>query len=135
MILDPIREKFVAEYQATGNASEALRRAKPKALNWKPETVTNKASAMLREPNVQARLSELQATSAEKHGITLESITQMLLKDREFAYGTNKASAAVTAAMGIAKLHGLVVDKAEHTGKDGAPLVPVINVSVGRSRP
>jgi phage terminase small subunit len=32
--LDPVRERFVQEYHATGNASEAYRRSNPKALKW-----------------------------------------------------------------------------------------------------
>jgi hypothetical protein len=31
LALDPVRERFAQEYHATGNASEALRRANPKA--------------------------------------------------------------------------------------------------------
>jgi phage terminase small subunit len=32
------------------------------------------------------------------------------------------ASAAVAAVMGKAKLHGLLIEKNEHTGKGGAPI-------------
>lgn len=73
--------------------------------------------------------------SAEKHNITIESITQMLLEDRKLAHDTMKASAATQAAMGLAKIHGLVIDKAELTGRDGEPLVPVLNVNVARDKP
>jgi phage terminase small subunit len=34
--LDPVRERFAQEYHATGNASEAYRRANPKARTSRP---------------------------------------------------------------------------------------------------
>ena len=133
-MLDPVREKFIKEYHQHGNASEAFRTAKPHAKKWKPSVVNSKASTMLSEGRVQERLSELQRMSAERHGITLEKLTNMLLEDRTMARDTLKANAAVQAVMGLAKLHGLLIDKQEVTGKDGAPLVPVLNVNVTRDQ-
>ena len=135
MTLDPVRERFAQEYHKHGNASEAYRQANPKAKKWKPQAVHVEACNTLKEPKVSLRLSELQQLSAEKHQITIESITQMLLEDRKLAHDTMKASAATQAAMGLAKIHGLVVEKSEVTGKDGSPLVPVLNVNVARDKP
>jgi len=86
---------------------------------------------MLAEDKVQARLHELQAASAEKHEITIDTLTQMLKEDRKLARGEKQSAAAVSAVMGLAKLHGLIVDKNEHTGKNGETLVPVLNVTIG----
>lgn len=133
-MLDPTRERFVQEYHATGNASEALRRAKPNAKKWKDNVVHVKASEMLSEGKVQVRLHELQEDARKKHGVTIESLTIELEEARALAKSANQASAAVSATMGKAKLHGLVVDKNELTGKDGAPLVPVLNVSLSRNQ-
>jgi phage terminase small subunit len=130
-MLDPVRERFTQEYHATGNASEALRKAKPHARKWKDNVVHVKASQMLAEDKVQVRLHELQAASAEKHEITIETLTQMLKEDRTLARGEKQSAAAVSAVMGLAKLHGLIVDKNEHTGKNGETLVPVLNVTIG----
>ena len=135
MMLDPARERFVQEYHATGNASEAFRRAKPAAVNWKDTTIHPRASKMLAEDKVQTRLHELQAEAREKHNVTIESLTIELEEARNLAKQEGQASAAVSATMGKAKLHGLVVDKNELTGKDGAPLVPVLNVSLSRNQP
>lgn len=141
MTLDPVRERFVQEYHQHSNASEALRVAKPHARKWKPEVVNSKASTMLAEGKVQERLAQLQQESAAKHDITIERLTQMTLKAYETAEikgratGQAQASAMVKAAEFLGKLHGLVVDKSEVTGKDGAPLVPVLNVQIGRDKP
>ena len=111
--LDPVRERFVREYHATGNASEAYRRAKPHAAKWKAETLHVKACNMLKEDKVQIRLEELQAEAAVRHNITVDSITEMLKEDREKAHAAGQIGAAVSASMGLAKLHGLIVDKQE----------------------
>jgi len=109
--LDPVRERFAQEYHATGNASEALRRAKPHAAKWKAETVHKHASEMLLTGEVQGRLEALQAEAAQRHNITVDSITEMLKEDREKAHAAGQIGAAVSASMGLAKLHGLIVDK------------------------
>jgi len=129
-MLDPVREAFVQEFHATGNASEAFRRAKPAAKAWKDITVHPRASKMLAEDKVQARLHELQAAAREKHGVTIETLTAELEEARTFAKSVGQSGPMVTAVMGKAKLHGLIVDKNEVTGKDGAPLVPVLNVTL-----
>jgi phage terminase small subunit len=130
-MLDPVRETFVQEYHATGNASEALRRANPKAKKWKAQSVHVEASKLLAEPEVSLRLDQIQAAAREKHGVTIESLTAELEEARTFAKSVGQSGPMVTAVMGKAKLHGLIVDKNEVTGKDGTPLVPVLNVTIG----
>ena len=140
MLLDPVREKFAQEYHVSGNASEALRKANPKARKWKAETLHVKASQTLAEDKVRIRLSELQAASAAKHEITIDKLTEMTLKAYDEAQRTNptsgqmQTSSMIKAAEFLGKLHGLVVDKSELSGKDGAPLVPVLNVTVGGNK-
>lgn len=134
-MLDPVRERFVQEYVSHGNASEAFRAAKPKAKEWKPETVHKRASEMLLSGEVQGRLNEIQTKTARKHEITIDSLVLELEEARAVAItNPRSAGAAVSATMGKAKLLGLVVDKAEHSGPGGSPIVPVLNVTVGRNR-
>jgi phage terminase small subunit len=109
--LDPVRERFVQEYHATGNASEALRRAKPNAKRWKGNSLNVEASRMLAEPKVSLRLEQLQDAAAKRHGTTIDSLTTELEAAREMAMNSGQPSAAVSATMGKAKLHGLVKDK------------------------
>lgn len=129
-MLDPVRETFLNTYLAIGNQSEAYRVAKPIARKWKAETVHVKASQMMAEDKVQTRLKALQEKTAEKAEITREQIAQMLLATQSKADGAAQFGASVAASMGLAKLLGHIVDKAEHTGKDGAPLVPAINLTI-----
>jgi phage terminase small subunit len=135
--LDPVRERFAQEYHATGNASEAYRRANPKAREWKPETLHPAASKLLAEYKIRTRLEELQAAAAERHGTTIDSLTVELEAARKMGMEEKQPSAAVSAVMGKAKLHGLIKDKVanEFMGANGEVITPVINVSLSRNKP
>ncbi len=78
------------------------------------------------------------AELAERCAVSVETITKQLMDAYELAMcgvvdrGEGKlpatanasANAAVAAAMGLAKLHGLIVDKKAETTVDGKPLPP-----------
>jgi phage terminase small subunit len=81
------------------------------------------ASRLSTYVNVVARVKELQSEGAERALVSIESLTTELEAARQLAMADEKgASAAVAAVMGKAKLHGLLIDKNEHTGKGGAPI-------------
>jgi phage terminase small subunit len=136
MLLDPVRETFATTYHETGNATEALRTAKPKqCARWKPETVNQEASRWLRDTKISARLQELRAQAAKAHEITIDSIALELEEARKVGKDNGQSGGMVAASMGKAKLVGLLIDKAEVTGRDGGPLVPVLNISLSRPKP
>lgn len=115
MTLTPKQEAFAKAYVETGNASAAYRTAYG-ADGWTENALNVQASKMLKHPKIVLRLSELQRRAQERHDITIDTITEMLKADRELARERGQCSAAVNAAMGLAKLHGLIVDKTEHSG-------------------
>ncbi len=120
--LTPKQEAFARAYVETGNASEAYRRAYD-AENMLPETIWPEASKTLANHNVATRVMELQLQARERLMVTIESLTQELDEARALALADPKgAAAAVSATMGKAKLHGLLTDKQELTGRDGGPL-------------
>lgn len=115
--LTPKQEAFALAYVETGIGAEAYRRAYDVGENTKPETVWVKASEVLSNGKVAARVMELQAQAAERTLVTVASITEELEKARLHAMADEKgASAAVSASMGKAKVHGLLVEKQEHSG-------------------
>lgn len=71
------------------------------------------ASRLATNVNVQARVAELQNRGAERALVTVETITAELEEARQLANTNKQASAAVAAVLGKAKLHGLLVDRAE----------------------
>jgi phage terminase small subunit len=64
--------------------------------------------------NIRGRVAELRAEALKNNqasiAISLASLTEMLLKDRELAHRTKQASAAVTATERLARLHGYMFD-------------------------
>lgn len=116
------QETFAQKYIETGVASEAYRIAYD-TENMMAKTVWEEASRLLADPKVSARVKELKALHQERHEITVDSITQELIEDRQFAREQGQAAAAISATVHKAKLHGLMVDKQEVTGKDGGAII------------
>ena len=110
--LTPKQEAFCYGYIETGNASEAYRQAY-NTEKMKPESVNSKAYQLLQQVKITARLDELWAEHKKRHEITVDTLVSELEEARKLAFETDKASAAVQATMGKAKLLGLVVEKQE----------------------
>ena len=66
---------------------------------------------MLRHPKVALCLQKHQEAYSERLGITTETVTRMLMEDRELAHRQGQTHAAIQATMGVAKLHGLLEPK------------------------
>jgi hypothetical protein len=116
------KEKFAQAYIETGNATAAYRQAY-NAEKMKPETIWSNASRLLADGKVAARVEQLQAEARERHNVTADALTAELEEARMKAMADPKgASAAVAATMGKARLHGLLVNKTELTGKEGGPI-------------
>lgn len=124
MSLTPKQDMFCLAYVETGNASEAYRRAYD-ANGMKPASVNRKAKELLDNVKIAARLDELRAATIERHEITVDRLRDMLLEDREFARETGKASAMVSASMGLAKLYGHLSDKVDVTSA-GQPIFQTV---------
>ena len=62
-------------------------------------------------------MQQLQAEHQGRHEVTVDSLVAELDEARALAIEVKTPSAAVAASMGKAKLLGLIVDKAEHSGK------------------
>ncbi len=119
--LTPKQEAFARKYVELGNASEAYRQSYD-ADNSSPETVKVEASRLLDNPNVALTVIKLQEEARERTLVTVESLTRELDEDRELARAEKQTSAAISAVMGKAKLHGLVTDKTKQTVEAGGEL-------------
>lgn len=87
------------------------------AENMAQNTIWVKASVLMADGKVAARVAELQERAAKMCAVTIASLTKELDEDRELARSKDMPSAAISAVMGKAKLHGLIVNKAEITRK------------------
>lgn len=94
-----------------------------KAAGYAPNR--GNATTLKANQSILNRVSELQALAAKRTLVTIESITEELDAVRTNAASVNQHSVVLGAIMGKAKLHGLLVDKKEHTGKGGGPIQTV----------
>jgi phage terminase small subunit len=110
------QEKFVQAYLKTGNQRTAYTQAyQPKG--WKVESIDQTACRLLKNVKVHSRLKEMQERAASKTVVTVEKITEMLNNAYSLACKNGQTGPAVQASMGLAKIHGLVVDKREDVTK------------------
>jgi phage terminase small subunit len=93
-------------FMQTGNKTEAFRQA-GYSTNSTEQVITGNVQRLFRREPVLKRVAELQAEQAKLHAVTIESLTADLREDRALAYSVKNPSAAVSAVMGMARLHGL----------------------------
>jgi hypothetical protein len=80
------------------------------------------ASRCAARPEVRARVAELLERGARRAEVTVADIARQLDEDRTKACELGQAGAMVSASLGKAKVLGLIVDRQEHTGKNGGPI-------------
>jgi phage terminase small subunit len=107
--ITPKRRAFAQAYVETSNSSEAYRRAFD-CENMQPQTIHVEACKLLKDPKVTLMIEELQQIHAQRHGVTVDSLTKMMRDAYDLAMNGQPA-AAVSAVLGMAKLHGLIVEK------------------------
>ncbi len=132
------QERFARAYIKTGNASEAYRQAYDVSPETKQTTIARKAHDVLADGNVAAMIDALRKKSASKHEISVDRITSMLIEDRELARSIEQPSAAVSANVALAKLHGLMIERKHVTHKhDPADLTDaeLAAIAAGRGPP
>lgn len=115
VITNPKRERFAQELAKGLDQAAAYR----KAGYTGDKTAACRAAKL---PAVVARVEELQARAAKRAEVTVADIARQLDQDRAFARKKGQASAAVSATLGKAKVLGLVVERQEHTGRNGGPI-------------
>ena len=71
---------------------------------------------------VSARVQELQVSHVQRHNVTIDSLTDKLETARLSAMDGSREAAAISAVMGMAKIHGIGAEKYEHSGPDGGAI-------------
>lgn len=112
--LNAKQRAFVREYAIDKNATQAAIRA-----GYSKHTARAIGCENLTKPDIIDAIAAIEEKHAENCGVTIETITQMLIEDRQLARKLEAPAAAVSAALGLAKLHGLVVDKQQLSGAVG----------------
>lgn len=105
----PKQQRFAEEYCIDFNATQAAIRAG----YAKGQSAEVQGHRLLSDVKIKAEIAAIQAKLSEKTAITLESLTDMLRETYDDAKEDGARPAQVAAVMGLAKLHGLGVEKHE----------------------
>lgn len=106
------QERFVMAWHETGNKSEAYRQAYD-CESMSEATINNKAYELSLNGDIRARLEALQQEGAERHQVTIAEVTKMHRDAYQVAKEALNPHAMTAAANNLAKLHGLITDKAK----------------------
>lgn len=80
------------------------------------------ASRLSTNVNIRRRVAELLERGAIRAEVTIASILDELDEARELARSIEQPAPMIAASLGKAKVAGLMVERAEITGKDGGPI-------------
>jgi phage terminase small subunit len=115
--LTPKQEAFVIAYLETGNASEAYRRSYNTKASAK--TITEKASRLLAEGNIRARIDELQDKVVERAIVTKGWVISRLVENVERAMQHEAVKDSEGATTGEYRYDGSVANRSlELLGKE-----------------
>ena len=101
------QERFAFAYVESGNATAAYRQAYT-ALAMSAGAIRKEASRLLHHPAIIAEVTRLKRAVAKRNEIDVDEVTQKLRAAYDKAMANDQSSAAVMAAMGLAKLGGLL---------------------------
>ncbi|NTG07238.1 terminase small subunit [Rhizobium rhizogenes] len=118
-VLKNARHEKFAQLRAQGKTQDEAY----ELAGFKPSR--HHASRLATKGNIQARVAEIQGRAAERAAVTIHSLTDELEEARGIAIAEKQTSAAVAATLGKAKLHGLLIEKKQHTGANGGPIQTV----------
>lgn len=100
-MLTPQHHTFIQEYLATGNATQAAITA-----GYSAKTAQPQASRLLKRDDIKEAIEAAQADIKKQTEVTIADLLDQLEDARQLAIETGKASAAVAAIMGKARLLG-----------------------------
>jgi len=116
------QEAFAVEYVANRGNGAAAYRVAYDAENMVNSTIWNESSIVLNTQCVAMRIQELRDQLEDKSLCRLDDLNNELMYARDLADEAGDHKELRANAMDRGKLHGLLVDKKELTGKDGAEL-------------
>ena len=106
--MSPKQQRFVEEYLVDHNATQAAIRA-----GYSPKTAYSIGHENLKKPEIAAAIAAGEARLRRKTEVSIGSMTEEMRENRDLAVANGQAAAAQQASMGIAKLHGLLVERTE----------------------
>jgi hypothetical protein len=126
------QEKFCRHYvgPSEGNASAAYRAAY-NTENCSASTINRKAKELIDNGKIAAMIGTLKAEYEAQEAITVEEISAALRRAIDGAAAAEQWGASSQAALGLAKLAGLLVEKREITGDSSADHLDAVATLAG----
>lgn len=124
-ILRNAQHEIVAQSLAKGKSAEEA--STLAGFDATASSFVPNAKKRAQNKNIRARVIEIQQVGAYCAGITAECLIEEAEEARRLAMHDGMPSAAISAVVCKGKLAGIWKDRAELTGKDGAPLVPTVD--------
>ena len=118
------QEQF-AHLVANGMAYNAAYREAYNPDTMSEKHVNNKASELANRGDIGGRIAQIQADIREKLMVSKESVTRELEEARLVAAAKEQGAAMVSASMGKAKLHGLLVETHDVNHKGSVSVGPM----------
>ncbi len=106
--MNPKQQRFAEEYVVDHNATQAAIRA-----GYSERTAKQQGSRLLTKVDVIEAVRAKEARLRRKTEVSISSMTEEMRENRDLAVANGQAAAAQQASMGIAKLHGLLVERTE----------------------
>ncbi|MBQ3311710.1 terminase small subunit [bacterium] len=124
MKLTPKQKAFVRAYKTNGgNGTQAAISA-----GYSKKTARKIASENVTKPDIQEALAQEERKIQEKYEYTLNDMIRELDEVKLKADSEQNRQVQIKAIELKGKAFGLFVDRQEITGKNGVPLVPVIEI-------
>lgn len=128
--LTPQREHFARLVVRGYTQAEAYRRSFNTRPGSAPSTAWVEGSKLANNPQVRQRIDELTAEAAKRAAVSRESMLLEMAQNRDLALDAGEIGPAVTSSRDRARVAGLLVDRLEHTGKDGAAIAVSEEVTI-----
>jgi phage terminase small subunit len=104
--MTPKQLAFVREFAIDRNAKQAAIRA-----GYSERTAEQQGYQLLQNPSVSEAIEAMEVEHRTQCAVTVERLTRELYEARDLAQSNSQPAAMVSALMGIAKLHGLIIDR------------------------
>jgi phage terminase small subunit len=118
--LNPQEELFCSHYTALGASTFNRKEASAIAAGYSEKSARNAATGLLRRPEIMERIRELHAENLERNQITVDSVYQNILHDRELARARGDISSAIRCDELLGKSLLLFADRHVITGPQDA---------------
>ena len=109
--LDPREELFCSNYTSIGTPTFSRKEASALAAGFSEKSARNTATDLLRKPEVQQRIAELNAENLSRNGITVDSVLANLEHDRVLAREKGDVASAIRATELTGKFLAMFVDR------------------------